>query len=280
MNAAELVEQFGPRDSMDYDLVIVGGGPAGLAAAIKAKQLANASGKEISVCVLEKGSEIGAHILSGAVMDPRALNELLPNWQADGAPLNAPVNEDRFFILPEDGATKIPNSLLPKCFHNEGNYVISLGNVCRWLGEQAEALGVEIYPGFAGAEVLFNENGAVRGVATGDAGGQLCLELIAAFVDDVDAGAALELLPGILELLLLGRQDRGEDRDLGALVGAVGGVGLTAGGHGGCGLCGCCCRALARRAASTASGEQHGRCNTTDEEGSPTATHGCAHGFS
>jgi flavin-dependent dehydrogenase len=152
------------REAMEFDAVIVGGGPAGLASAIRLKQLAAENGKEISVCLIEKGAEIGAHILSGAVMDPRALNELLPNWQQDGAPLNAPVTEDRFFIFSEDGATKIPNSLLPKCFHNEGNYVISLGNVCRWLGEQAEALGVEIYPGFAGAEVLFNENGAVRGV--------------------------------------------------------------------------------------------------------------------
>ena len=158
------------REAMEFDAVIVGGGPAGLASAIRLKQLAAQKGSEISVCLIEKGAEIGAHILSGALMDPRALNELLPNWQQDGAPLNAPVSEDRFFILSEDGAIKIPNSLLPKCFHNEGNYVISLGNVCRWLGEQAEALGVEIYPGFAGAEVLFNEDGSVKGVATGDMG--------------------------------------------------------------------------------------------------------------
>ncbi len=158
------------RESMEFDVVIVGGGPAGLAAAIRLKQLAAEQGKDLGVCLIEKGAEIGAHILSGAVMDPRALNELLPNWQEDGAPLNAPVSEDRFFILTETGATKIPNSLLPSCFHNEGNQVVSLGNVCRWLGEQAEALGVEIYPGFAGAEVLFDENGAVKGVATGDMG--------------------------------------------------------------------------------------------------------------
>ena len=158
------------REAMEFDAVIVGGGPAGLASAIRLKQLAAQKGSEISVCLIEKGAEIGAHILSGALMDPRALNELLPNWQQDGAPLNAPVSEDRFFILSEDGTIKIPNSLLPKCFHNEGNYVISLGNVCRWLGEQAEALGVEIYPGFAGAEVLFNEDGSVKGVATGDMG--------------------------------------------------------------------------------------------------------------
>ncbi|MFZ2268355.1 MAG: electron transfer flavoprotein-ubiquinone oxidoreductase [Azonexus sp.] len=158
------------REAMEFDVVIVGGGPAGLASAIRLKQLAAEQGGEITVCLIEKGAEIGAHILSGAVMDPRALDELLPNWQADGAPLNAPVSEDRFLILSETGALKVPNSLLPKCFHNEGNYVISLGNVCRWLGEQAEALGVEIYPGFAGAEVLFTENGAVKGVATGDMG--------------------------------------------------------------------------------------------------------------
>ena len=158
------------REAMEFDVVIVGGGPAGLASAIRLKQLAAEKGTDVNVCLIEKGAEIGAHILSGAVMDPRALTELLPNWQADGAPLNAPVCEDRFFIFSEDGATRIPNSLLPTCFHNEGNYVISLGNVCRWLGEQAEALGVEIYPGFAGAEVLLDQSGAVRGIATGDMG--------------------------------------------------------------------------------------------------------------
>jgi electron-transferring-flavoprotein dehydrogenase len=158
------------REAMEFDVVIVGGGPAGLAAAIRLKQLAAEKGADVNVCLIEKGAEIGAHILSGAVMDPRALSELLPNWQEDGAPLNAPVCEDRFFIFSEDSATRIPNSLLPSCFHNEGNYVISLGNVCRWLGEQAEALGVEIYPGFAGAEVLYDNQDAVRGIATGDMG--------------------------------------------------------------------------------------------------------------
>jgi len=158
------------REAMEFDVVIVGGGPAGLASAIRLKQLAAEQGGDIAVCLIEKGAEIGAHILSGAVMDPRALTELLPDWKERGAPLNAPVSEDRFLMLSETGSLRIPNLLLPKCFHNAGNYVISLGNVCRWLGEQAESLGVEIYPGFAGAEILYDDKGAVKGVATGDMG--------------------------------------------------------------------------------------------------------------
>jgi len=150
---------------MQYDIVVVGGGPAGLAAAIRLKQLA----PETSVCLLEKGSEIGAHILSGAVMDPRALSELFPDWKEKGAPLNVPVSEDRFLFLTETGAFRTPEFLLPACFKNHGNYVISLGNLCRWLGQQAEALGVEVFPGFAATELLFEGN-AVKGVATGDMG--------------------------------------------------------------------------------------------------------------
>ena len=158
------------RESMQYDVVVVGGGPAGLAGAIRLKQLAAQDAVELGVCVIEKGAEIGAHILSGAVMDPRALEELFPDWKALGAPLNTPVSEDRFLFLTRSGSFKVPGFLLPECFRNHGNHVVSLGNVCRWLAKQAESLGVEIYPGFAAAEVLYDESGAVKGVATGDMG--------------------------------------------------------------------------------------------------------------
>ena len=170
MTSEELVAQYGPRDSMDYDVVVVGGGPAGLATAIRLKQIAAEKGQEISVVVLEKGSEAGAHILSGAVMDPKALTELFPNWKELGAPLNQPVTGDQVLFLSESGHTDTPQFLIPGCFHNEGNYVISLGNVTKWLAQQAEALGVEIFAGFAAAEVVYDEQGRVKGVATGNVG--------------------------------------------------------------------------------------------------------------
>jgi electron-transferring-flavoprotein dehydrogenase len=156
-----VVEQT--RDAMEYDVVIVGAGPAGLSAAIRVKQLS----PETSVCVLEKGSEVGAHILSGAVIDPVALNELLPEWKELGAPLNTPVSDDRFYVLGPQGAMRLPNFLMPPLMNNHGNYAVSLGNLCRWLGQQAEGLGVEIYPGFAASEVLYSDDGAVRGVVAG-----------------------------------------------------------------------------------------------------------------
>lgn len=159
------------REYMEFDVVIVGAGPSGLSAACRLKQKAAEAGQEISVCVVEKGSEVGAHILSGAVFEPRALNELFPNWQELGAPLNTPVKRDDIYVLRDaEKAQKIPDFFVPKTMHNHGNYIISLGNLCRWLAQQAENLGVEIYPGFAAQEALFDENGVVRGIVTGDLG--------------------------------------------------------------------------------------------------------------
>ncbi len=159
------------REFMEFDVVIVGAGPSGLSAACRLKQKAADAGKEISVCVVEKGSEVGAHILSGAVFEPRALNELFPDWKELGAPLNTPVKRDDIYMLRNaEAAIKVPNLFVPKTMHNEGNYIISLGNLCRWLAQQAENLGVEIYPGFAAQEVLIDENNVVRGIITGDLG--------------------------------------------------------------------------------------------------------------
>ncbi len=170
MTPDALLAQYGPRESMEYDVVVVGAGPGGLATAIRLKQLAAEAGRDVSVCVLEKGSEPGAHILSGAIMDPRALTELFPDWKQKGAPLKQPVTEDQFLFLSDTGAKATPHALLPECFHNQGNYIISLGALTRWLSTQAEGLGVEIFPGFAATEILYTDAGAVKGVATGNMG--------------------------------------------------------------------------------------------------------------
>ncbi|WP_422475245.1 electron transfer flavoprotein-ubiquinone oxidoreductase [Endozoicomonas sp. ALB032] len=159
------------RESMPFDVVIVGAGPSGLSAACRLMQLSQEAGQELSVCVVEKGSEVGAHILSGAVFEPTALNELFPDWKEKGAPLNTAVaSDDIYWLSSQEKALKVPGVFVPKTMHNEGNYIISLGNLCRWLAEQAESMGVEVFPGFAANEILFNEDGSVKGVATGDMG--------------------------------------------------------------------------------------------------------------
>jgi electron-transferring-flavoprotein dehydrogenase len=159
------------REAMEFDVVIVGAGPAGLSAACRIMQLATEKEQEITVCVVEKGSEVGAHILSGALLEPRAMNELFPDWKEQGAPLNTPVKVDTFFFYTSGkSAIKIPNFFIPKPTHNHGNYIVSMGNVCRWLAEQAEGLGVEVYPGFAASEILYHDDGRVKGIATGDMG--------------------------------------------------------------------------------------------------------------
>ncbi len=163
---AETVE----RESMEYDVVVVGAGPAGLAAAIRLKQLAAEAGREVSVCILEKGSEVGAHILSGAVIDPTGIDALIPEWKEKGAPIDTPVTDDRFYFLGPAGAIRIPNFLFPPLMSNHGNYIVSLSNLCKWLATQAESLGVEIYPGFPAASIVYGDNGEVRGVTTGDLG--------------------------------------------------------------------------------------------------------------
>src|SRR5213075_968606 len=166
MTDAKSPGEMPTRESMEFDVVIVGAGPAGLAAAIRLKQL----NPDLGVVVVEKGSEVGAHILSGAVIDPIGLDRLLPGWREEDTPIKTPVTDDRFYWLGPAGSVRVPNFLLPPLMSNHGNFIVSLGNVCRWLATKAEGLGVEIYPGFAAAEVLYGENGEVRGVATGDMG--------------------------------------------------------------------------------------------------------------